>query len=152
MTILPGSMTGTHYVRAVRPAFQDAHKWLPHKRDRALLRRQALKLRFWGDDRSTDEAGLVIDLNWDWVRALRGDRIGELRIDDEIGGFDNLRVITWHPTKPIPPSWDPTFQDVPHIWILSVFQKKRNDFTKANLQTFAARRDTVLERFYDNKH
>ena len=50
MTILPGNMTGTHYVRAVRPAFQDAKKWLPKMSDRAELRRQVLKLRFWGAD------------------------------------------------------------------------------------------------------
>ena len=100
MTILPGSMTGTYYVRAVRPAFQDAKKCLPKMSDRAELRRQVLKLRFWGADGGIQEDGIVVDLNWSWVRARRDLRIGELRIDDTIGGNNNLRVITWHHMAP----------------------------------------------------
>ena len=114
MTILPGSMTGTHYVRAVRPAFQDARKWLPKMSDRAELRRQVLKLRYWGADGEVQDEGLVVDMNWCWVRAVREFRIGELRIDDMIGGNNNLRVITWHPTQLTPPSWQPAYGNVPH--------------------------------------
>jgi len=147
MTILPGSMTGTYYVRAVRPAFQDAKKCLPKMSDRAELRRQVLKLRFWGADGGIQEDGIVVDLNWSWVRALRDLRIGELRIDDTIGGNNNLRVITWHPQDLTAPSWDPLFGSVPHIWVLSVFQKKRDDFTNANIVNFKARRLTAIERF-----
>jgi hypothetical protein len=148
MAILPGSMTGTHYVRAVRPAFQDARKWLPKMSDRAELRRQALKLRFWGADGEIQDYGVVVDMNWCWVKALRDLRIGELRIDDTIGGNNNLRLITWHPQQQTPPSWHPAYGDVPHIWILSVFQKKRDDFTSANIDNFKARKLTVIERFY----
>lgn len=150
MTILPGSMTGTHYVRAIRPAFQDARKWLPKMSDRAELRRQVLKLRFWGTDGDIQEDGLVVDLNWSWVKCVRELRIGELRIDDVIGGHDNLRAMTWHPQQASPPSWSPSHGNVPHIWVLSIFQKKRDDFTIANITNLKARRLTVIERFYKN--
>ena len=143
MTNLPGNMTGNYYVRAVRPAFHDAKYWLPHMRDRALLRRHALKLRFWG------ASGLVEDLDWDWIKALRTERIGELRIGDALGGCDNLRVITWHPQILARPSWAPTHEPVPHIWVIGVLQKKRDEFTKANCKTFLLRRRTVIDRFYD---
>lgn len=143
MTNLPGSMTGSFLVRAVRPAFQDARHWLPLMRDRAELRRQALKMRFWGP------TGLIEDLDWDWIQARRSSRIGELRIGDVIGGCDNLRVITWHPSQLTSPSWNPTGEPVPHIWILAILQKKRNEFTSGNLKSFDLRRQTVINRFYD---
>ena len=116
--------------------------------DRAELRRQVLKLRFWGADGELQDDGLVVDLNWSWVQAIRELRIGELRIDEKIGGNDNLRVITWHPQQPTPPSWEYSFGNVSHIWVLSVFQKKRDDFTSANIANFKASRLTVIERFY----
>lgn len=143
MPNLPGNMTGNYYVRVVRPALQDARHWLPLMRDRAELRRQALKLRFWGPQ------GLVEDLDWDWIKALREKRIGELRIGDVLGDRDNLRVITWHPSIDLSPNWNPNSEPVPHIWILAVLQKKRNDFTDGNLKNFLLRRQTVIERFYD---
>ncbi len=105
MTNLPGQLTGRYFVRVIRPAFHDARHWLPSMRDRAELRRQALKLRFWGQDGAIDTDGLVVDLNWSWIKALRSFDIGELRIDDVIGGHNNLRVITWHPKQDIPASW-----------------------------------------------
>lgn len=39
------NLTGNYLVRALRPAFRDAKKWLPGARDRAILRRHTLKLR-----------------------------------------------------------------------------------------------------------
>jgi hypothetical protein len=53
-----------------------------------------------------------------------------------------LRVVFFDPriaTKPLP-----------ILWVLSVFQKKRDDFTKAQLANFKLRRKLVLERFYHN--
>ena len=67
--------------------------------------------------------------------------VGELRIDDTIGGCDNLRIIFFR--------GDPKVKEpLPMIWILHVLQKKRNDFTTHNLTTFKARRTLVLERYY----
>lgn len=142
MTNLPGSMTGNYYVRVVRPALQDARHWLPAMRDRAELRRHALKLRFWG-------LNGVEDLDWDWIRALKDKRIGELRIGDVLGGCDNLRVISWHPQTNVPPSWRPTSDPLPHIWVLAVLQKKHDDFSTGMLKTFELRRQTVVSRFYE---
>jgi hypothetical protein len=135
-TDLPGSF----HVRILRAAFHDAHHWLPRSRDRAELRRQALKLRFWPENHPEDEAGRLLDLNWEWIKALKGLRIGELQIDDTIGDCDNLRVIFFVPKQREP---------YPAVWILSVFQKKRMEFTKAQLKNFAGRRTIVLERFYE---
>jgi hypothetical protein len=150
MPNLPGQLTGKHYVRVIRPAFHDAHHWLPSMRDRAELRRQSLKLRFWGQDGAIDTDGLVVDLNSSWIRAARALDIGELRIDDVIGGHNNLRVITWHPKQDIRASWSKEFGPVSHIWILAVMQKKRDEFTRSDLSNFKARRLTALERFYLN--
>jgi hypothetical protein len=136
------NLTGTHFVRAGRWAFQEAHKWLPRARDRAELRRHALKLRFWPTGDPGDDSGTLIDLDWSWIRSLPGLRIGELRIHDTIGGCDNLRVIFFAPRIATEP--------LPMLWVLSVFQKRRDDFTRAQLANFKVRRRLVLERFYRN--
>ncbi len=139
---LPGNLTGTMHVRALRAAFHDAHHWLPRMRDRAILRRHSLKLRFWPEKHPEDDNGLILDLDWEWIKALRkkNKKIGELRINETIGDHDNLRVIFFKPD---------ILKPHPMIWILSVFQKKRQDFTRAQLQTFEDRSAIVLERFYD---
>lgn len=136
-----GNLTGNYHVRAIRPAFQDAHHWFPRTRDRAEVRRHALKLRFWPQRYPTDDNGTLLDLDWEWIKALSGLRIGELRIGDCIGGHDNIRVIFFAPQIPSEPK--------PILWILSVFQKKRNDFTEAQLRMYKLRRTIVLQRFYD---
>jgi hypothetical protein len=64
---LPGNLTGKYLVRAGIWAFQEAHKWLPRTRDRAELRRQALKLRFWPACHPEDDGGQVLDLDWCWI-------------------------------------------------------------------------------------
>ncbi len=138
---MDGNLTGTHWVRAGRWALQDAHKWLPKKKDFAALRRHALKLRFWPNHHPENDDGQLLDLNWSWIRALPGKRIGELRIDDTIGGCDNLRVIFFVPREETEP---------PMLWVLAAFQKKRDDFSKAQIQTFKGRRELILERFYRN--
>lgn len=135
-----GGLTGSRLVRALRPAFHDAKKWLPRTRDRAELRRHALKLRFWPSRAPTTDSGEVLDINWSWIKSLPGKRVGELRIEDVIGGCDNLRVIFFDPDIPSEP--------LPMIWVLAVMQKKRDDFTRHQLHVFDLRRVMVLERFY----
>ncbi len=136
-------LTGSYFVRALRPAFQDAKKWLPAVKDRAILRRHALKLRFWPQPQPKDEGGNVLDLDWCWIRALAGKRVGELRIHDRIGNCDNLRVIFFDPRRDAQP--------MPTIWVIAVLQKKRNDFTRAQIANFNARRLLVVERFYNDR-
>jgi hypothetical protein len=138
---LPGNLTGTHLVRAGRWAFQEAQRLFPKTRDRAELRRHALKLRFWPGCRPEDSEGQVLDLDWCWIRSLPGKRIGELRIHDTIDGCDNLRVIFYAP---------PIKTEPPMLWVLSVLQKKRDDFSTAQIQNFALRSKLILERFYHN--
>ncbi len=138
---LPGKLTGNYLVRAGRWAFQDAHKCLPRTRDRAEMRRHALKLRFWPGGGSGEHGGPLFDLDWSWIKSLSGNRIGELRIHDTIGNCDNLRVIFYVP---------PFVTNPPTLWVLSVFQKKRDDFSTAQISNFDLRRKLILERFYNN--
>lgn len=71
-------------------------------------------------------------------------KVGELRIDDSIGGIANLRVIFFVGDD------DKCHQNErPVIWILAVLQKKRDDFTTNNIKTYWARRQLVIQRFYD---
>jgi hypothetical protein len=136
------NLTGNYLIRIVRPAFSDAHKWLPRSKDRAEARRHALKLRYWPTKSPEDENGVVLDVDWSWIQAFKGLRIGELRINDKIGNCDNLRVIFFDPkTKR---EKDP----LPVIWILAIFQKKADDFNKAQLTLIKARKNLVMERFY----
>jgi hypothetical protein len=104
------------------------------------LRRHSLKLRYWPERHPTDEAGKILDLDWEWVRALPGSHVGELKIGDAIGGNDNLRAI-FHVGRP-------EFRGpLPMIWVLRVFQKKRDDFSKNDISIVKARRLLVIERF-----
>lgn len=134
-------LTGSYRVRVFRPAWNDVKRNLRTTRDMVEVRSHALKLRYWPESLPEDESGQLLDLNWSWIRALPGLNVGELRIDDVIGGHDNLRIIFFvgDPGVKLP---------LPIIWVLQVLQKKRNDFTRANIDTFRARRTLVIERFY----
>lgn len=140
MAALEGNLTGRYLVRALRPAFHDAKHWLPRTKDRAELRRHSLKLRFWPQVLPTENGGILLDLDWSWIKSMPGKRVGELRVNDTIGGCDNLRVIFFDPQIAEP---------LPMIWVLAVLQKKKMEFTAANITTFGLRRLLVLERFYN---
>jgi len=136
---LPGNLSGDFHVRVLRDAFKDAHRLMPKMRDRARLRRQALKLRFWPENHPEDEGGQVLDIDWSWIQALKsqGHKIGELRINETIGGHDNLRLIFYLRTGE---------SSIPTIWVLGVMQKKRDDFSKYNVAVFKGRKTLVDER------
>ena len=138
----PGDfLTGQWRVRTLLAAAKDANRILPRTRDRMILRRHALKLRYWPEQNPTTESGLLLDVDWSWIRALPNLKIGELRIGETIGGMDNLRVIFYVGNKDV---GDP----LPMIWTLLVMNKRRQDFTSANLAVMKARRKIVVERFY----
>jgi len=137
---LSGNLTGAFHVRVLRPALHDAHRIMPRMKDRAILRRHALKLRYWPVPRPEDESGLVLDLNWGWIRSLPGKKVGELRVGDTLGGNDNLRVIFFNPERSEP---------LPALWVIAVLQKRRDDFTRFQIRNFANRRQMVLSRFYE---
>ena len=95
----------------------------------------------WPTQATTDSAGQLVDLDWSYIQTLSHLKIGELRVHGTIGGCDNLRIIFF-----IGPSSDLFPKTC--IWVLAVFQKKRDDFTPAQIRNFQARRKIVLIRFY----
>lgn len=135
------SLTGNWRVRIFRPAFDEVRRLCPKTRDCIEVRRQVLKLRFWPGAVPVDPGGPVVDLNWSWIRSMPNMQTGELRIDDQIAGHDNLRAIFLVGDHRVQ-------QPLPMIWILTVFQKKRDDFTSHQVSIFRGRRQLVLERFY----
>lgn len=104
------------------------------------LRRHGLKLAHWP---AGMEGGIPgADLDWDWIKSLESKRIGELRIDEKIGGSENIRIIFCKADHLLP-------DDVlPRIWLLTVFAKKRQGFTAHELNAFKAMRDLVVRRYY----
>lgn len=137
-------LTGSYRVRAIRPALDEVSKLCRKIKDRMEIRHETLKLRYWPAKHPSDEGGKILDLDWSWIVALRPLRIGELRLDDTIGGNDNLRVIFFQGDESVR---DP----LPMIWVLRVMQKKRDDFSSHDLSIFKARRTLVIERFYKNR-
>ena len=135
-------LRGRYWVRLITSAMFDAQKLWPRTRNRMEVRRHALKLRYWPESHPASESGQVLDVDWSWIKAMKGLRVGELRIDDTIGGRDNIRLIFHVADRKR--EEDP----LPVVWILAAMQKKRDDFTKANIATFRFRRLLVLERFY----
>ena len=138
------SLSGNFRVRIFRPAFKSCRKLCGTTRNCIELRRHALKLRYWPDNYPVDDQGQVVDLNWEWIRSLPNSGIGELRIDDVISNNDNLRLIFFVGDKSVK-------EPLPMIWILSVLQKKRDDFTRNQIKIFKGQKQLVLERFYKNR-
>lgn len=138
----PHGLTGRYRVRVFRPVLKEAARLCPRVRDYFELRAQALKLRYWPDHRLEQPNGHVLDLDWSWIKALPGLQVGELRVDDVIGGHDNLRAIFFvgDPEVKVP---------LPIIWIVALLQKKRQEFTTHQIELFRARRTLVIERFYN---
>jgi hypothetical protein len=136
------ALTGTHLVRVLRSALQSAKHFWPNVGDRMEVRQNALKLRYWGE---RDEQG-VMDLTYESIKSMPGSGVYELRIDDEIGGHRNLRVIFFEAPK----AWKPNHAyPKPVLWILETVPKKRQDWTAHDIDRFWAKRDIVKERFYD---
>lgn len=136
------SLTGRWRVRIFRPAFCEVRSLCKRVGDQMEIRRQALKLKWWPS--GEQENGQVVDLNWEFLKTAPGEHVGELRIDDEIAGHDNLRVIFYR--------GDPSvLEPLPMIWILCVMQKKRDYFTTNEINVFLARKKLVVERFYKSR-
>lgn len=103
-----------------------------------------MKLRCWPRPRTSVEEGMVCDLDWSWIKTLPGERVGELRIGDTIGGLDNLRIIFFVADEYHKEG------EMPVIWVLAVLQKRKNDFTANEVRNFKARKTLIVERFYRN--
>lgn len=137
----PNHLTGNFFVRRLDSAIAEVNRDFRSVRDRIEIRRQALKLRYWPAPATEDASGRLIDLDWSYIRALHDLKIGELRIHRPVGGHANIRIIFFvgPPNARLPK---------PCIWILSVFAKKRDDFTTKQIEIFHARREIVLARYY----
>ena len=135
-----GGLTGNYWVRRLNAAAVDAGRYFPRATS-SSIRRHVLKLRYWPAPHATEPSGRAVDLDWSYIRGLPGLDVGELRIDDEIGGQRNIRIIFFV---------GPTDSRYPMtcIWVLTVFPKKRDDFTSQQLDNFRDRRRIVLARFY----
>src|SRR5437879_2389413 len=136
------ALTGTHLVRALRSALQSAKRFWQKVGDRMEVRRNALKARHWG---SRGPQGLM-DLTYESIKAMPGSGVDELRIDDEISGLRNSRVILFEP----PDAWKPNRKyPMPVLWVLEAGPKKRQEWTANDIDRFWAKRATIKERFYD---
>jgi hypothetical protein len=134
-------LRGNYHVKPTPSTIRDAMGLFPKYGDYQEARRHAKKLMFWPSGEDQD-SGRVVDLDWEWVKALKGTRTGELRIDDVIGGHNNLRVI-FHVADEVL-SGDP----LPKIWIIAVLQKKSNHFTANDIATFRGRLTILKKRYY----
>jgi hypothetical protein len=137
-------VTGSNFVRFTRHGLQSARAAWTKTGDRFEVRRQALKLRFW-DERHEHPPGMLFDHTYESIKALKGLGIYELRLDDEIGGHENIRVIFFDP----PSDWVPVEKKPMRvIWILEIFPKKRDEFTRNDLNRFRASRLLLAQRCY----
>ena len=144
MAALDRQLVGNYYVTPTPAAIKDAHGLFPRYGDYQEARRHALKLVFWplGDP---GDGGQIMDLDWEWIKAVGRSKVGELRISNVIGGHNNLRVI-FHVTDVLLAN-----EPLPRIWIVSVLQKKARHFTARDIETFRGRL-TILKRRYYGTH
>jgi hypothetical protein len=135
------ALTGTHLVRALRSALQSARHFWSRVGDRMEVRHNALKLRYWGERAAEG----VMDLSYESIKAMAGSGVYELRLDDEIGGHRNIRVIFLDP----PGAWKTNaVYPKPVLWVLETLPKKRQDWTANDIDRFWAKRTIIKERFY----
>ena len=104
-----------------------------------ILRRHTLKLMYYPGGNPDQK---IMDLNWDWIDGTGQAGIGELRIEETIGGYDNLRVIFFVAARAL------KGEPLPRIWIMSAFQKKTERFSANELRAFTAGKKLIIKRFY----
>jgi hypothetical protein len=143
------AVTGTNFVRFSRHGLQSIRSWWSNMADRFEVRRQSLKLRFW-DERHLHPPGMLLDHSYEGIKALAGEGIYELRVDDEIGGHDNIRVVFFDP----PRGWSAVPEHVrpmPVVCVIEALQKKRQGWTTNDLTRFRGQRLIIKKRFYDSQ-
>jgi hypothetical protein len=88
----------------------------------------------------------LLDVTYESIKAMPGSGVYELRIDDELGGLRNIRVVFFE----APQTWKPnTAYPRPVLWVLEALPKKRQDWTANDIDRFRAKRAVVKARFYD---
>ncbi len=89
-----------------------------------------------------------MDMTYESIKALSGMGIYELRLDDEIGGQSNIRIVFFDP----PASWKPAIENkrpMRVVWILEALPKRRNEWTKNDIDRFRASRLLIQKRMYE---
>lgn len=140
------SLTGCNFVRFTRHGLQSIRGTWRKIGDRFEVRRQALKLRFW-DERHLHSSGMLFDHTYESLKSLPGLGIYELRLDDEIGGQSNIRVVFLDP----PIDWVPVAAEerpMRIVWVLEALVKKRNEWTNNEITRFRASRLLIKKRCY----
>lgn len=140
------AVTGVNFIRFTRHGLQAIRAYWAKTGDRFEVRRQALKLRFW-DERHLHIPGMLFDHTYDSIKALSKLGIYELRLDDEIGGQSNIRIVFFDP----PSGWQPCVGEsrpLRTVWVLEALPKRRNDWTTNDLTRFRASRLLIQKRFY----
>jgi hypothetical protein len=140
------AITGANFVRFTRHGLQSIRHYWKKLGDRFEIRRQVLKLRFW-DQRHEYPPGVLLDHTYEGIKALAGLSVYELRLEDEIGGQSNIRVVFFDP----PPDWHPIQGEerpLRVIWAIEALPKRRNDWTNNELTRFRASRLLIRKRFY----
>ena len=141
------ALTGVNFVRFSRHGLHSIRHWWSDMADRFEVRRQALKLRFW-DERHLHPPGMLFDHTYESIKALSGDGIYELRIDDDIGRLDNIRVIFFEPPDSWPAGPD-NVRPMKVIWVIEALQKKRQGWTTNDMTRFRGQRLIIKRRFYN---
>ncbi|MEZ6112377.1 MAG: hypothetical protein R3C99_15365 [Pirellulaceae bacterium] len=128
------NLFGSYYVKPTATACRQAMALCNNSmRDFQLLRRHALNLAFWPSE---------ADLDWCWIKSLEAKRVGELRVHEVVAQHNNIRIIFFKSNKILPS------EPLPRIWTLTVFQKKRDDFSGKEIAAFRVMRDIVVKRWY----
>jgi hypothetical protein len=137
------NLFGDWHVTPTPAGIREAMKLFPKYGDYQELRRHALKLAYWPSGTS-GQSGQICDLDWDEICGMNAPKAYELRIDERIGGHDNLRVIFYtFERKLILPG-----DVLPRLWTVSVMQKKTRRFTPNDLKIFRAKVVVVRNRYY----
>lgn len=140
------ALVGTNFVRFTRHGLQSIRSFWQKTGDKFEVRRQALKLRFW-DERHLHTSGMLFDHSYESIKSLPGLGVYELRLDDDIGGQSNIRVVFFDPPK----SWEPVQAErrpMRIVWVLEALPKRRNDWTDNEITRFKASRLLTRKRCY----
>jgi hypothetical protein len=137
------ALFGDYHVTPTPTALKEAQDLFPRYGDYQEVRKHALKLAFWPKGES-GAGGMVVDMDWEEIKGMNGPKAYELRIDDQIGGFNNLRLIFYVFEKDIVLPKD----TIPRLWVISILQKKTERFSKKHLRIFSGRVKIVRQRKY----
>jgi hypothetical protein len=92
------------------------------------------------------------DLDWEWIQGAEKLHLGELRIPEVVAGNNNLRVIFFKANIAIPD--DPRNaegQIMTRIWLLSCFQKKRQELSNNQIAAWKGMRRIIVQRYYEGR-